>query len=120
MSIQLKTAALAALAVSAAILGSVPVASADAVDKNPTLFFAPYPGGMRVTVQSWRPDDTHCTYNADWVRRDFFLKGYGANPQVNFPGATAVLEFPGVPLFRQWNVNVICQNGTSVSAQHWY
>lgn len=119
MSIQLKTAALAALAVSAAVLGSVASASAEP-PWNPTLSFEPYPGGIRVTVQSFRPEDTNCTYNADWIRRDFFLKGFGNNPEANFPNAKAVLDFPGVPLFRQWNVNVICQNGTSVSAQHWY
>jgi hypothetical protein len=118
MSIHLQKPALAALALGAAVLGSVPSASAEP-PWNPTLFFAPYPGGIRVTVQNLRPEDTHCTYNADWIRRDFFLKGVGNNPD-NFPNAKAVLDFPGVPLFRQWNVNVICQNGTSVSTQHWY
>ena len=109
-----------AAAAPAALFGAAAPASADAVNGNPTLFFAPFPGGMRVTVQSFTPDDTNCTYNANSVRRDFFLKGFGKDPEAGFGAANAVLTFPGVPLFKKWNVNVVCQNGKSTSVEQWY
>ena len=114
-------AVIAGAAAPAILLGAAAPASADVVNGNPTLFFAPFPGGLRVTVQSFTPEDTNCTYNANSIRRDFFLKGFGIeNQQANFPNAKAELVFPGVPLFKKWNVNVVCQNGKSTSVEHWY
>lgn len=114
-------AAVVSAAAAPVILLGAGSASADVVNGNPTLFFAPFPGGLRVTVQSFTPEDTNCTYNANTIRRDFFLKGFGVeNQQANFPNAKAELVFPGVPLFKKWNVNVVCQNGKATSVEQWY
>lgn len=113
-------ALVAATAAPAVLFGAPATASADAINGNPTLFFAPFPGGLKVTVQSFTPEDTNCTYNANSIRRDFFLKGFTNNPGTGFANAVAVLNFPGVPLFKKWNVNVVCQNGKSTSVEQWY
>ena len=113
-------AVVAAATAPAILFGATSTASADAVNGNPTLNFAPFPGGLKVTIQSFTPEDTNCTYNANSIRRDFFLKGFTNDPNVGFANAVAVLNFPGVPLFRKWNVNVVCQNGKSTSVEQWY
>jgi hypothetical protein len=112
-------AAMAFVATGAAALAGAATAQADLASGNPDVSFNPHPGGMTVNVQSWQPDDTNCTYNADGIRRDFFLPGHH-NDQANVSAATASMEFPGVPLFHNWNITITCKDGKSVSTTHWY
>ncbi|MBB2991435.1 hypothetical protein FHR72_002919 [Mycolicibacterium iranicum] len=103
----------------ALLLGGAASASAGPADESPDISFNPHPGGITATIQSWTRDPTNCTYTANSIRRDFFLPGHNGTVD-NFAAAQARLEFPGVPLFRKWNVNVSCVNGKSVSTTYWY
>jgi hypothetical protein len=103
------TAIAAALAIPAMLLGSG-TAQATAFDGNPEVRYDPHPGGITAHIQSWS-DPANCSYTADWVTRHFHLPNYGNSVD---------LEFPGVPLFRGWNVNVVCDNGKSTGFTYWY
>lgn len=122
MSIKMRKA-LGAMAIVAAapvaMMIGAGTASANLQDGNPDVSFNPFPGGMNVVVQNWMADDTNCTYNADSIRRDFFLPGHH-NDQAQLANATATLNFPGVPLFHNWNITITCTNGKSLTTTHWY
>jgi len=105
-----KAAIAAAVAVPAMLLSGTGTAQATLADGNPEVRYDPHPGGITAHIQSWS-NPTNCTYTADWVTRQFHLPGWGE---------TVNLEFPGVPLFRAWNVNVVCNNGKSTGLVYWY
>ena len=63
----------------------------------------PHPWGVTIYVQTDNPVDSWCTYNADWFHRPFYLP---ANQMAH-------IDIHGIPLNREWNVNVSCRNGES-------
>lgn len=109
----------AAAAVPAVMLVGAGTAGANIADGNPEVTFNPQVGSIDVVVQSWTPEDTNCTYNADSIRRDFFLPGHH-NDQAQVANARTTMNFPGVPLFHNWNITITCQNGKSLTTTHWY
>ncbi|WP_102141269.1 hypothetical protein [Mycobacterium hubeiense] len=114
-----KSKTLAAVAVATAVpallLSSTATAGADATDGNPDVrfdrFISNLGPGLRVTVKSHTQDPANCTYNADGITRDFFLPGFGEQ---------TVVFNPSLPLLRNWNVNVSCDNGKSTSLTYFY
>jgi hypothetical protein len=118
MSSKKKTAVLCAIAAAAAtpamLLGGA-TAGATAGDFNPEVIYNPHPGGLSATIKNWSFDTTSCTYVADgWITRQVNL-----GPR-NTPTASQTIEFPGVPLFRPWDVSVNCNNNRSVRFVYWY
>jgi hypothetical protein len=105
----------AAAATPAMLLGGAGIAGATQQDKNPEVFFNPHPGGLTATVKNWSNVDTKCTYVADgWITRQVNLGPSG------LVSDSQQLEFPGVPLFRPWDVSVTCDNNKSVHLVYWY
>jgi hypothetical protein len=100
------------VAVPATLFSGTGTAQATALDLDgtPEVRYDPHPGGITAHIQSWS-SPANCTYTADWVARQFRLPDWSK---------TVDLEFPGVPLFRAWNVNVVCDNGRSTGFVYWY
>jgi hypothetical protein len=125
MSRRIKKSAMAAMA-TAAMVSALPLVGAatvqaNPIDHNPDVWYTPYPGGITAHVQSWSPADTDCTYQADWIVRQFHLPGHQFDKaKIGQPPSQAALEFPGFPAFRPWNVSVNCLNGQSTSFVYWY
>jgi hypothetical protein len=115
MGTKLKKSALAAVAAAVAapalLLVAAGTAQADAFNGDPEVIYRPHPGGLTATVKNWLPANTSCTYTADgWIVRKVNLSSFGSQD----------LEFPGVPLFHPWDVNVGCDNGRSTNFVYWY
>ena len=103
--------AVVAAAAASAVLAGAGAAQADAFNGDPEVIYHPHPGGLTATVKNWRPGNTSCTYTADgWIVRTVNLASFGSQD----------LEFPGVPLFRPWDVKVNCDNGRSTNFVYWY
>ncbi|WP_324928905.1 hypothetical protein [Mycobacterium sp.] len=103
------TAALVAAAAPAALL--VGAGTAQAAAGDPEVIYNPHPGGLTATVRNHTFDQTQCTYIADgWIVRQVNLSPFGSQQ----------LEFPGVPLFHPWDVNLSCDNGKSTHFVYWY
>jgi hypothetical protein len=116
MSTKLAKAALVAIAAAAAapalLFGGAGTAQADGFDGVPEITYRPHPGGLTATVTNWKNGNTHCTYTADgWIVRNVNLSGFGGKQE---------LEFPGVPMFHPWDVNLACDNGGSTHFVYWY
>ena len=119
MSRKRKKTVLCALAAAAAtpvvLLGGAGIAGATADDGNPEVIYNPHPGGLTATIKNWSPQFTSCTYVADgWITRKVNL-----GPR-DWPSDSQAVEFPGVPLFRPWDVSVNCDNNRSVHFVYWY
>jgi hypothetical protein len=65
-------------------------------------------GGIVIHVKNNTDDTTNCHYDSEVVDRDFTL-----NPQAT----TDLRVVPAVPLFRDWNFSVTCDNDTSTTGK---
>jgi hypothetical protein len=65
-------------------------------------------GGLVIHVMNNSDDTTKCHYDSEVVDRDFTLQ-----PRTN----TDLTIVPALPLFRDWNYSVTCDNDTSTSGR---
>lgn len=74
---------------------------------QPTVTGEAIVGGVVVRVKDNSGETAQCQYDSEIFDRAFTLQA----------NSTAELRFvPAVPLFRNWNVSVTCDNGTSTTA----
>lgn len=65
-------------------------------------------GGLVIHVENKNDDTTGCHYDSEIVDRDFTL-----NPKQT----TDIRIVPALPLFRDWNYSITCDNDTSTSGK---
>jgi hypothetical protein len=80
--------------------------------QGPAVSWVPAPpGGLTAHIRDRSGKDAQCTYTSDWYTRSFFLR---ANSTYD------LVIFPAVPKFRNWNVTIKCDNGTSTETQTFF
>jgi hypothetical protein len=110
MTLTVKKSGLAALTAVAAVL-ALGSGTGYAAPPGPTVTYDPHPGGITAHIESNSWLSVDCGYTADgWVHRNLHLPAFGRTD----------LEFPGIPLFHQWNVTVRCDDGAVTHLTYWY
>jgi len=78
---------------------------------GPTVTFNPILGGLQARITDRSGVSSQCTYVTDNVNRSFALP---ANSTYNLK------IVPAIPQFRNWNVTITCDNGTSTKATTYF
>ena len=72
--------------------------------QGPAVSWDPQVGGLTAHINDRSGVAAQCTYDSDGYERSFFLP---ANSTYD------LVIVPAIPEFRNWNVNITCDNGTS-------
>jgi hypothetical protein len=79
--------------------------------KGPGVSFDPTLGGLVAHINDQSGVAAQCEYKSDFYTRSFFLPANGTYD---------MRIVPAVPQFREWPVNITCDNGTSTSTSQFF
>ena len=79
--------------------------------QGPAVSWAPRVGGLTAHINDRSGVAAQCTYDSDGYVRSFFLPANSAYDLV---------IVPAIPEFRNWNVNITCDNGTSTQTTNFF
>jgi hypothetical protein len=89
----------------------LPVSPPQAPKQGPTVSWNPILGGLQAHIADRSGVSSQCTYTTDNYNRNFALPA----------NSTYDLKIvPAIPQFRNWNVTITCDNGTSTQATTYF
>jgi len=92
-------------------VGALPVSPPQAPKQGPTVSWNPILSGLQAHIADRSGVSSQCTYSTDNYNRSFALP---ANSAYDLKIA------PAIPEFRNWNVTITCDNGTSTAATTYF